>query len=165
MSPKQVMLHVTLCRQIGCLRLYWQVPNYLIHCYERNCRASATACYSTSNSVADAYQKSPLEKQPRVRTPREVALTFYFYSQDHDSQESDAVLTCYSRREYQSISNIVSSSYTGGAANFDSRVTRGSWETTCQPALEDHDSRQPERKHRFLLAYSHHKGSSFAFCF
>ncbi len=63
-------------------------------------------------------QKSPLEKQPQVRTPREVGLTFYFYSQDHDSHESDAVPTCYSRREYQSISNIVSSSYAGGAANF-----------------------------------------------
>ena len=117
-SPKQVTLHVTLRGRIGCLRLYWQVPTYLIRCYERNRRASATARYSTSNSVADAYQKSPLEKQPRVRTPREVGLTFYFYSQDHDSHESDAVPTCYSCREYQSISNIVSSSYAGGAADF-----------------------------------------------
>ncbi len=81
-------LHVTLCRWIGCLQLYWQVPSYLIRCYEQNRRASATARYSTSNSVADTYQKSPLEKQPRVRTPREVGLTFYFYSQDHDSHES-----------------------------------------------------------------------------
>ena len=111
-------LHVTLRQRIGCLRLYWQVPTYLIHCYEQNRRASATARYSTSNSVADAYQKSPLEKQPRVRTPREVGLTFYFYSQDHDSHESDAVPICYSRRKYQLISNIVSSSYAGGAANF-----------------------------------------------
>ena len=46
----------------------------------------------------------------------------------------------------------------------DSRVTRRSWETTCQPTLEDHDSRQPERKRHFLLAYSRHEGSSFAFC-
>ncbi len=158
-------LHVTLRRRFGCLRLCWQFPTYLIRCYERNCYASATARYSTSNSVADAYQKNPLEKQPRVRTPREVGLTFYFYSQDHDSHESDAVPTCYSRREYQSISNIVSSSYAGGAADFDSRVIRGSWETTCRPALEDHDSRQPERKRPFLLAYSRHEGSSFAFRF
>ncbi len=117
-SPKQVTLHVTLCRWIGCLRLYWQFPTYLIRCYERNRRASATARYSTSNSVADAYQKSPLEKQPRVRMPREVGLTFYFYSQDHDSHESDVVPTCYSRREYQLILNIVSSSYAGGTADF-----------------------------------------------
>ncbi len=39
----------------------------------------------------------------------------------------------------------------------------GWWETTCRPALEDHDSRQPERKRCFLLAYSRHKGLSFAF--
>ncbi len=158
-------LHVTLRLRIGCLRLYWQVPTYLIRCYKQNRRASATAGYSTSNSVADAYQKSPLEKQPRVRMPREVGLTFYFYSQDHHSHKLDAVPTCYSRCEYQPISNIVSSSYAGGAANFDSRFTRGSWETTCRPALEDHDSRQPERKRRFLLAYSCHEGLSFAFRF
>ncbi len=48
----------------------------------------------------------------------EVGLTFYLYSQDHVSHESDAVPTCYSRREYQSISNIVSSSYAGGAVDF-----------------------------------------------
>ena len=47
----------------------------------------------------------------------------------------------------------------------DSRVTQRSWETTCRPTLEDHDSRQPERKRRFLLAYSRHEGSSFAFHF
>ncbi len=45
----------------------------------------------------------------------------------------------------------------------DSRVTRGSWETTCWPALKDHDSRQPERKRRFLLATLVTK--SFTFCF
>jgi hypothetical protein len=36
-------------------------------------------------------------------------------------------------------------------------------ETTCQPVLEDHDSRRPERKRRFLLATLVTKPFAFVF--
>ncbi len=66
-----------------------------------------------------------------------------------------------SSKSYQPRQRDSSSTYTIK----DSRVTRRLWETTCRPTLEDHDSRQPECKRCFLLAYSRHEGLSFTFCF